>query len=202
MNFQIPELPFGFDYLEPHISRRTLEFHYTKHHQGYVDKLNTLTKDTDWARVSIEELIKSTEGNIFNNAAQVWNHAFYWHCLTRKKTEINNGELKAAIEERFGSPEAFKEHFLQAAVTLFGSGWTWLVKDREGKLSIMQGPNAWNPITENLIPLLTCDVWEHAYYLDYQNRRLQYLESFWELINWKLIEDRFRMNGHLMTDCC
>ncbi len=202
MNFKLPELPYSFDYLEPNISKNTVEFHYLKHHQGYVDKLNKMTRDTDWAMVSIEELIKATEGNIFNQASQVWNHAFYWHCLSRESIQINESELKDAIEDGFGNVEIFKEHFLQAAVTLFGSGWAWLVKDLDGKLSIMQGPNAWNPIVENLTPLLVCDVWEHAYYLDYQNRRLDYVESFWNLINWKQVEDRYRMNDHLMTDCC
>jgi Fe-Mn family superoxide dismutase len=202
MNFKLPPLPFRFDYLEPFISRDALEYHYLKHHQGYVDKLNTLTKDTDWANVSVEELIRSTEGNIYNNAAQVWNHAFYWHSFTRDNTRILDRDFEEAINDSFGSFELFREQFLQASSTLFGSGWTWLVLTPENKLSIMQGPNAWNPIVDNNTPLFVCDVWEHAYYLDYKNRRMDYLEVFWKLINWEAVESRYLSRDHLMTDCC
>lgn len=201
MNFQLPELPYAFDHLEPLISHETLEFHYTKHHQAYVNNLNKLTEGTDWVDVSFEELIRSTEGGIFNNAAQVWNHAFYWFSMSRNNYNIKDSEFKKAVEEAFGNIEGFKNNFMQAAITLFGSGWAWLVMNEEGKLSIMQGPNAWNPIREGAIPLLTCDVWEHAYYLDYKNRRPDYVESFWLLVDWKNVEERYHAKAHLL-DCC
>jgi len=201
MRFHLPELPYGLDYLEPLISRKTVEFHYHKHHQAYVNNLNKLTDGTDWVNVSFEELMKAANGGIYNNAAQIWNHSFYWECMTRESHEISDPDFIMAIEESFESVESFQSQFIQAAVTLFGSGWAWLVKNQEGRLIIMQGPNAWNPILENHIPLLTCDVWEHAYYLDYQNRRPDYTESFLKLINWKRVEDRFHANSALLS-CC
>ncbi|MBE0653660.1 MAG: superoxide dismutase [Bacteroidales bacterium] len=199
MNFHLPELPYSMDYLEPVISAKTLEFHYLKHHQAYVNNLNKLTEGTDWTNDSLEELIRATEGGIFNNAAQVWNHTFYWQCMTKSGPGIKDPEFIKAIENSFVSIDSFKSQFLQAAITLFGSGWAWLIRDEEGKLNIMQGPNAWNPIRENSVPLLTCDVWEHAYYIDYQNRRPDYAESFWGLIDWKKVEDRFHANAHLLS---
>ncbi len=201
MNFKLPELPYALDYLEPLISRRTLEFHYQQHHRSYVNNLNKLTEGNHWDHVSFEELIKGSEGGIYNNAAQVWNHAFYWECMSADKTEVKDPDFIMAIEESFENIDSFKNNFLQAAITLFGSGWAWLVKNDDGRLSIMQGPNAWNPLREEKIPLLTCDVWEHAYYLDYQNRRPEYIESFWQLVNWKKVEDRYHSGTHLL-ECC
>lgn len=201
MNFKLPDLPYSRDFLEPVISAQTIDYHYGKHHKAYVDNLNKLTQGTDWKNASLEELIRTTEGGIFNNAAQVWNHAFYWHCMTMDSPGITSNDFKKALDDAFGSIESFKNHYIQAAVTLFGSGWAWLVLSPDGKLSIMQGPNAWNPIRENLIPLLTCDVWEHAYYLDYQNKRPDYTGSFWGLIDWKKVEARFHEKSHLL-DCC
>ena len=178
-----------------------MEFHYARHHQAYVNNLNKLTEGTDWANVSFEELIKSTEGGIFNNASQVWNHAFFFYCMSGEPKEISDPSFLKAVEDNFGSIEGFKEQFMQAAVTLFGSGWVWLVINEVGNLNIMQGPNAWNPIREGLTPILTCDVWEHAYYLDYQNRRPDYLEAFWKLIDWQEVEKRYRAGSHLL-ECC
>lgn len=201
MIFQLPVLPYSFDHFEPLISKETLEFHYNRHHRAYVNNLNKLTKGTDWMNLPFEELIKSTEGGIYNNAAQVWNHAFYWYSMSPEEYTPSTPDFIAAINDSFGGLEELKEQFLQAAITLFGSGWTWLVINQSGKLVIMQGPNAWNPLRENAIPLLVCDVWEHAYYLDYKNRRPEYAEAFWKLVDWKIVEERFSMKSHLL-DCC
>ncbi|HYW96236.1 MAG TPA: superoxide dismutase, partial [Bacteroidales bacterium] len=184
MNFTLPELPFSTDALEPVISRQTIEFHYEKHHQAYVNNLNKLTEGSEWSKKSLEELVRLTEGGIYNNAAQVWNHTFYWESLVPSGNTKPGGKLMQTIEKSFGTYDSFKEQFTQASVTLFGSGWTWLVKTRNNGLKIIQGPNAWNPLREDYIPILTCDVWEHAYYLDFQNRRPDYVEEFFKLINW------------------
>ncbi len=189
--FNLPELPFAKNALEPHISERTLEFHYGKHHQAYVNTLNTLIEGTNYENKSLEEIIKSSDGGIFNNAAQVWNHTFYWNCLAPKHKATPEGSLKKAIEEAFGSFDNFKDEFTKKSIGLFGSGWCWLVKDNEGKLSIIQKSNAGNPITEGLTPIMVCDVWEHAYYLDKQNARPKYMESFWELVNWDFAEKQY-----------
>jgi Superoxide dismutase len=188
--FSLPELPFALDALAPHISEKTLQFHWGKHHQTYVDNLNKLIEGTEFSSVSLEEIICKANGGIFNNAAQVWNHTFYWQGLTPNAKEKPCGKLLAEIEKEFGSFDAFKEQFTQKALTLFGSGWTWLVKDNMGKLEILQTQNAVNPLTEGKTPLLVCDVWEHAYYLDYQNARAAYLNNFWQIINWDKIEQR------------
>lgn len=185
MSFILPPLPFKMDALMPVISPRTLEFHYLKHHQAYVTNLNKLTDGTEWGNKSLEELIRLTEGGIFNNAAQVWNHSFYWESLQKPGKAGPSGKILAALNKNFGSAEEFKAQFTQASITLFGSGWAWLVQLQDGSLKIMQGPNAWNPIRENYIPLLTFDVWEHAYYLDYQNRRTDYITAIWDLVNWE-----------------
>jgi Fe-Mn family superoxide dismutase len=190
MSFQLPPLPFSMDALEPMISARTLEFHYQKHHQAYVNNLNKLSEGSEWAAKSLEELIRESEGGIFNNAAQVWNHSFYWESLHSPAKAEPKGKLLTAIEKNFGSVESFKEQFTQASITLFGSGWAWLVKHPDGSLKIKQGSNAWNPMRENMTPILTCDVWEHAYYLDYQNRRPDYVKAFWELVNWEKVGNR------------
>ena len=189
--FKLPELPFAQDALEPHISKTTLEFHYGKHHQAYVDNLNKLIIGTEFENSNLEDIIMKASGGIFNNAAQVWNHTFYWNCLTPNSKLQPEGKLKEAIVAEFGSFEQFKEKFTNAAVTLFGSGWAWLVKNQEGKLEIVQTSNAENPMRQGKKPILVCDVWEHAYYLDKQNRRPAYLESFWQIVDWKKVEERY-----------
>ena len=193
---ELPKLPYEMNALEPHISQKTLEFHYGKHHAGYVNNLNKLIAGTPFEGNSLEEIVKTSQGGIFNNAAQVWNHTFYWNCMTPnpKKTQPS-GKLMEAIVRDFGSFEAFKEKFVNACVTLFGSGWAWLVADKEGKLSIVQTSNAQTPLTtEGVKPLLVCDVWEHAYYLDYQNLRANYVNEFWQIINWEFVEKCYRLS--------
>ena len=186
---ELPKLPYEMNALEPHISQKTLEFHYGKHHNGYVNNLNKLIAGTPFESKSLEEIVKTAQGGMFNNAAQVWNHTFYWNCMTpNPKKTVPTGKLMDAIVRDFGSFDAFKEKFINACVTLFGSGWAWLVADKEGKLSIVQTSNAQTPLTEGLKPLLVCDVWEHAYYLDYQNLRANYVNEFWSIINWEFVE--------------
>lgn len=187
MTFTLPALPYAMDALAPHVSKETLEYHYGKHHQTYVTNLNKLVEGSDSATMSLEELIKSASGGVFNNAAQVWNHSFYWKCLSPHGGGEPTGALLEAIHQAFGSFAAFKEQFTQASITTFGSGWGWLVQDAAGKLQIISTSNAGNPMTSNLKPLLTCDVWEHAYYIDYRNRRPDYLEAFWALVNWDFV---------------
>ena len=187
---ELPKLPYEMVALEPHISQKTLEFHYGKHHAGYVNNLNKLVAGTPFENKSLEEIVKTSQGGMFNNAAQVWNHTFYWNCMTpNPKKNAPTGKLMDAIVRDFGSFDAFKEKFVNACVTLFGSGWAWLVADKEGKLSIMQTSNAQTPLTTDTKPLLVCDVWEHAYYLDYQNLRASYVNEFWSIINWEFIEN-------------
>ncbi len=188
---ELPNLPYKRDALEPHISQKTIDFHYGQHHATYVKNLNNLIEHSHYEKMSLEEIIKNSEGAIFNNAAQVWNHTFYWHCMTPEKGDLPQTLLLKTIERDFGSFDNFKQMFIKQAATLFGSGWLWLVCDKNGKLSLMQTSNAETPITNNeLRPLLTCDVWEHAYYLDQQNLRLAYLNEFWQIINWKFVEKR------------
>ncbi|MCB2219923.1 MAG: superoxide dismutase [Bacteroidetes bacterium] len=188
MAFELPPLPYKMNALEPFISQRTLEFHYGKHHQAYVNNLNNLVPGSEFENASLEDIIKKASGGVFNNGAQVWNHTFYWHCLSPNGGGEPTGTVKDAIYESFGSFDAFKEQFTKAAATLFGSGWAWLVKDTEGKLKIVQESNAGNPLTTGHTPLLTCDVWEHAYYLDKQNRRPDYIADFWNLVNWEQVK--------------
>jgi Fe-Mn family superoxide dismutase len=190
MPFTLPELPFAMDALEPYISKTTLEFHYGKHHQAYVNNLNGLVPGTEFENASLEEIIAKSEGGTFNNAAQVWNHSFYWNCLKPNGGGAPEGELAKAIDEFFGSFDSFKEQFSKAAATLFGSGWAWLVKDAYGNLDIVQTNNAGCPLTKGLTPLLTCDVWEHAYYIDKQNARPAYIEDFWKLVDWDAVAGR------------
>ena len=186
---ELPKLPYKRDALEPHISQKTIDFHYGQHHAGYVKNLNNLIENSRFEKMSLEEIIKNSEGSIFNNAAQVWNHTFYWNCMTPNANTKPQARLLNAIERDFGSFESFKQLFTKQAATLFGSGWLWLVQDNEGKLSLMQTSNAETPISQdNLKPLLTCDVWEHAYYLDQQNLRLAYINEFWQIINWQFVE--------------
>jgi Fe-Mn family superoxide dismutase len=187
MAFELPPLPYAKDALAPHISAETIDFHYGKHHQAYVTNLNNLVKGTDMESKSLEEIIKSSTGGIFNNAAQVWNHTFYWNCLSPNGGGAPAGALADAINKAFGSFDAFKEKFTQSCVTNFGSGWTWLVKNKDGALEIVNTGNAGCPLTEGKKPLLTCDVWEHAYYIDYRNARPKYVETFWNLVNWNFV---------------
>ncbi|MGH1468212.1 MAG: superoxide dismutase [Bdellovibrionales bacterium] len=188
MAFQLPELPYSKDALAPHISAETLEYHYGKHHAGYVTKLNAAVEGTELAELSLEEVIKKSEGGVFNNAAQVWNHTFYWNSLSPNGGGEPTGELAQTITTAFGSFIEFKDQFSKAAAGQFGSGWAWLVKTEAGKLEITTTANAGTPLTENVTPLLTCDVWEHAYYIDYRNARPKYIESFWSLVNWDFVE--------------
>ncbi|MDF7242744.1 superoxide dismutase [Fe] [Proteus mirabilis] len=188
MSFELPKLPYALDALEPHISKETLEYHYGKHHQTYVTNLNNLVKGTDLENKSLEELIKTTEGGIFNNAAQVWNHTFYWNCLAPNAGGAPIGKIAEAINKAFGSFEEFKKQFNDAAAKNFGSGWTWLVKKADGSLAIVNTSNAATPVSGEDKPLLTVDVWEHAYYIDYRNARVKYLEEFWALVNWSFVE--------------
>lgn len=190
---ELPQLPYAMDALQPFISKQTIEFHYGKHHQTYVDNLNKLIEGTEFENSSLEEMIKLSTGGIFNNAAQVWNHTFYWESLTPGSTGVPQGVLAAEIDRQFGSFEDFRQKFTQAALTLFGSGWVWLAKDDKGTLEILQTSNADNPLRTGRIPLLTCDVWEHAYYLDKQNRRAAYVEDFWKIVDWNRVS--LRMEG-------
>ncbi|MCK5028852.1 MAG: superoxide dismutase [Bacteroidales bacterium] len=191
MPFDLPALPYAYDALEPVISKQTLEFHHDKHHAAYVNNLNNLIVGTEFENADILEIITKAKGGIFNNAAQIWNHTFYFDQFGKNKIEKLSGELLVAIIASFGSFDVFKEEFSNAAKTLFGSGWAWLVKKPNGSLEIVQTSNAANPLAEGLIPILTCDVWEHAYYLDYQNKRPDYVNSFWSIINWDIVSGRY-----------
>ncbi len=186
----LKELPYAFNALEPVISAETVEFHYTKHHQSYVTKLNAAIENTDMQNLSLEEIILKSEGGVFNNAAQVWNHTFYWEGFGENPQTAPTGKLEEMIVDTFGSVEQFREIFSNNAAGLFGSGWTWLVVNNDNKLEIVNTPNAETPLTKGLKPLLTCDVWEHAYYLDYQNLRPNYIANFWKLVDWKKVENR------------
>ena len=191
MNHHLPELPYEKDALKPFISEETLQYHYGKHHQGYVDKLNGLLPGSRFEDADLISMIKNAEGGIFNNAAQVWNHTFYFETFSADGRREPAGELAEAINASFGSFEKFKEEFGASAAGLFGSGWAWLVKNNNGSLSIVQKANAENPLSDGLKPLLTCDVWEHAYYIDYRNKRPEYIKSFWEIIDWDIIASRY-----------
>ena len=184
MEHKLPPLPYEMDALAPVISKETLEYHYGKHHQTYVTNLNNLIKGTEFENASLEDIIRKSSGGIFNNAAQVWNHTFYWNGMKPKGGGEPAGALADAIKSTFGSFDAFKEKFTQSCVTNFGSGWTWLVKNSSGALEVVNTSNAGCPLTDNKTPILTCDVWEHAYYIDYRNLRPKYVESFWTLVNW------------------
>lgn len=190
MAFELPKLPYALDALEPHISKQTLEFHYGKHHQAYVNNLNNLVPGTEFENASLEEIVMKASGGIFNNGAQVWNHTFYWNCLKPNGGGKPSGKLAEAIDTAFGSFDEFKQKFSTAAATLFGSGWAWLVKNADGSLAIVQESNAGNPLRNGLTPLLTCDVWEHAYYIDQQNKRPDYIASFWNLVDWDAVSSR------------
>lgn len=191
MKFELPKLPYELNGLEPYISQKTLEFHYGKHHQAYVTNLNNLIPGTEFENETLENIVLRSEGPIFNNGAQVWNHTFYFMSLSPKGGGEPKGALADAITRDFGSFEKFKTDFSTAAATVFGSGWAWLVKDKAGKLSIVKESNAGNPMRSGLTPVLTCDVWEHAYYIDVQNRRPDYIASFWNLVDWDVVGKRF-----------
>lgn len=185
MAFTLPALPYELNALEPHISKETLEFHYGKHHQTYVTNLNNLVAATEFENASLEDVVKKSSGGVFNNAAQVWNHTFYWHSLSPNGGGAPTGKLAEAINAKWGSFDAFKDAFTKSAVGNFGSGWTWLVKKADGSLDIVNTSNAGTTLTSDDVALLTCDVWEHAYYIDYRNARPKYLEVFWNLVNWE-----------------
>lgn len=189
--FELPKLPYELDALQPYISKETLEYHYGKHHQAYVTNLNNLIKDTEFASMSLEDIIMKSSGGMFNNAAQVWNHTFYWHCMTPKSSGQPSGALADAINKKFGSFDEFKKAFTQSAITCFGSGWTWLVKNAQGELEVVNTSNAALPMKDGKKALLTCDVWEHAYYIDYRNLRAKYVENFWQLANWDFVATNF-----------
>ncbi|WP_455210888.1 superoxide dismutase [Fe] [Kaarinaea lacus] len=187
MAHELPPLPYANDALQPHISAETIEFHYGKHHQTYVTNLNNLIKGTEFESASLEDIIKKSSGGLFNNAAQVWNHTFYWNCLSPNGGGEPSGAVADAINKAFGSFAEFKEKFTTSAVTNFGSGWTWLVKNSDGSVEIFNTSNAGCPMTDGKTALLTVDVWEHAYYIDYRNARPKYMEAFWSLVNWDFV---------------
>lgn len=191
MNHQLPKLPFERDALKPYISEETIDYHYGKHHQKYVDTLNSLIRGSQFEDASLESIIKNADGAIFNNGAQVWNHTFYFESFSKDGRREPKDELAEAIKASFGSFDEFKDKFGEKAAGLFGSGWAWLVKNNNGSLSIVQKSNAENPLRDGLKPILTCDVWEHAYYIDYRNKRPDYIKSFWEIVDWDIIASRY-----------
>jgi Fe-Mn family superoxide dismutase len=191
MEHTLPALPYAMDALAPHISKETLEFHYGKHHQTYVTNLNNLIKGTEFENATLEEIIKKSSGGLFNNAAQVWNHTFYWNGFKPNGGGAPAGALAAAIDAKWGSFDNFKAEFNKCAIGTFGSGWAWLVKKADGSLDLASTSNAACPLTTDAKPLLTCDVWEHAYYIDYRNARAKYVESFWSLVNWEFVAANF-----------
>lgn len=191
MTIELPPLPYAKNALEPHISQETIEYHYTKHHQAYVNNLNNLLPGSGLENLSLDEIIKKSSGSIFNNAAQVWNHTFYWHCLSPQGGGAPTGALANAIVKTFGSLDAFIDQFSKTAISTFGSGWAWLVQNGNGNLEIISTSNAGTPMTDNKKALLTCDVWEHAYYIDYRNLRPKYIEHFWKIVNWDFVAKNF-----------
>ena len=191
MKYTQPKLPYAPDALAPAISQETVDFHYGKHEKAYIDNLNKLIEGTEFEDLELEEIIRRAEGPLFNNASQAWNHIFYFFSFSPEGGGEPEGDLRKAIDEQFGSFDDFKKAFVQAGVGLFGSGWVWLSRDNDGKLFITQGQNAMNPLREGLTPLLTVDVWEHAYYLDYQNRRADALNALWNIVDWDIVASRY-----------
>ena len=191
MKYEQPELPYSRDALAPAISAETVDYHYGKHEKAYIDNLNRLIKGTEFEDMALEEIIVNAKGPLFNNTSQAWNHIFYFFTFSPNGSREPGGDLRKAIDRDFGSFEKFKEAFVDAGVGLFGSGWVWLCRDDDGKLIITQGSNAQNPLTDGLTPLLTFDVWEHAYYLDYQNRRADALKALWDIVDWDVVESRY-----------
>jgi Fe-Mn family superoxide dismutase len=190
MTHELPKLPYAHDALEPYISKKTIEYHYGKHHQAYVNNLNKLIVGTEFENATLDEIVMRATGGIFNNGAQVWNHTFYWNCMKPQAGGEPAGALSEAILNNFGSFAEFKEKFSNAAATLFGSGWAWLIKKDDGKLEIVQESNAGNPMKHGAKPILTCDVWEHAYYIDKLNVRPDYIADFWKLVDWNAVAGR------------
>ncbi|MEP6880491.1 MAG: Fe-Mn family superoxide dismutase [Dokdonella sp.] len=190
MAIELPPLPWARDALAPHISAETIDFHYGKHHQAYVTNLNNQIAGTEFESMDLESIIKKATGGMFNNAAQVWNHTFYWNCLAPDAGGEPQGRLADAINKAFGSFAKFKEEFTKTSIGTFGSGWGWLVQRPDGDLALVSTSNAATPLTGHDRALLTCDVWEHAYYIDYRNARPKYLEAFWGLVNWKFVESQ------------
>ncbi|WP_303906301.1 superoxide dismutase [Thiohalomonas denitrificans] len=191
MKHELPDLPYPKDALEPHISAETLDYHHDKHHQTYVTKLNGLIEGSKFENASLEEIIKEADGGIFNNGAQVWNHTFYWNCMSPNGGGEPSGDLAEAMTKAFGSFADFKTKFSDMGANNFGSGWTWLVKNSDGSVEIVNTSNAGNPLRDGKTPLMTCDVWEHAYYIDYRNARPKYLEAFWNIVNWDFAAQNF-----------
>lgn len=191
MKYEQPNLPYSREALAPAISAETIDYHYGKHEKAYIDNLNRLIEGTEFEDMDLEEIIQKAQGPLYNNASQAWNHIFYFFTFSPDGSREPGGELRKAIDRDFGSFDKFKEAFVEAGVGLFGSGWVWLCRDEEGKLLITQGPNAKNPLTDGLTPLLTFDVWEHAYYLDYQNRRADSLKALWNIVDWDIVESRY-----------
>ena len=191
MKFTQPRLPYSIDALSPVISPTTIDYHYGKHEKAYIDTLNQLIEGTEYEEMPLEEIIVKSDGKLFNQASQAWNHILYFFQFSPTGRREPIGNLRDSIEKSFDSFENFKEKFEQAGVTLFGSGWVWLCVDSDGKLFITQGSNAENPLTKGLRPIFTFDVWEHAYYLDYQNRRAEYLKKLWDIVDWSIIERRY-----------
>ncbi len=192
MAIELPALPFDRTALEPHISAETIDYHYGKHHRAYVDNLNKLIPGTEFESLALEDIIRRAQGAVFNNAAQVWNHTFYWNCLRPAGGGEPPAKLAEALVKAFGSVDKFKEEFTKTAIATFGSGWAWLVQRPDGSLGLASTPNAATPITGDDTPLLTCDVWEHAYYIDYRNARPKYVEMFWQLVNWDFAAERMK----------
>jgi Fe-Mn family superoxide dismutase len=188
MKHELPDLPYEKNALEPYISAETLEYHHDKHHKTYVDKLNDLIEGSEFADASLEDIIRNASGDIFNNGAQVWYHTFYWHCMSPSGGGEPGGRVGDAFKESFGSFKEFKEIFTSTATATFGSGWTWLVKQEDGSLAIQDLSDAGNPLREGLTPILTLDMWEHAYYIDYRNQKGDYLDAFWRVVNWQFAE--------------
>lgn len=191
MKHELPPLPYAMDALAPHISKETLEFHYGKHHQGYVNKLNAGIEGTEFENSTLDDIVRQATGSLFNNAAQVWNHTFYWNSMSPNGGGKPADKLAAAIDHSFGSFDKFRAEFSAKAAGLFGSGWTWLAKKEDGSLTLMNAQNAETPLRTGETAILTCDVWEHAYYIDYRNARPQYIEAFWELANWEFATKQF-----------
>lgn len=191
MTYEQPTLPYAQDALEPIISKETIEYHYGKHEKAYIDNLNRLIKGTEYEDMELEEIIQTAKGPLYNNASQAWNHIFYFFSFAPNAGGEPSGELRKAIDRDFGSFDKFKEAFVEAGAGLFGSGWVWLSSDEDGRLFITQGSNAENPLTKGLNPLLTFDVWEHAYYIDYKNMRADYLKKLWDIVDWDVVESRY-----------
>jgi superoxide dismutase, Fe-Mn family len=192
MEHTLPPLPYAMDALAPHVSKETLEYHYGKHHKAYVDNLNKMIAGTEFESMPLEEIIRKAQGAMFNNAAQVWNHTFYWNCMKPHGGGEPSGKLADAINKAFGGFDKFKEQFSELAVKTFGSGWGWLVQRQDGSLALVSTPNAVTPLTSDDKALLTCDVWEHAYYIDYRNARPKYVEAFWNVVNWEFAASQMR----------